>query len=1399
MVERFFLGLDLGVNYLKAVIVDRQIRFLRKDLEPVSGNLVAALKILLQRILSGLENTKLMVSVTGNGKSGINFPEKVLKINEITALSWGVKKLFPEALSAFDLGAENARWVQLKPTPNSEFVPEIIEFSLNERCAAGTGLFLEQQAFRLNLSIEEFSSLAAKARKGARIAGRCSVFAKSDMIHLQQKGTPVEEIAYGVCLALVRSVTASLLHGKDSPTPIALAGGTTQNAGLVRAFREILKLEEKDLLYSEDSKFISAIGAVCLAEKNQSQLPAFSPQSILSLLKVSAWEKSSNLKPLGQAFSPPPAEPNSIITQRVKGYLGIDIGSVSTNLVVMDDDLNVLSGVYLPTRGQPLEALKDGLIELVKRFPAGLTIAGIGTTGSGRYLAGRLLRADSIKNEITCQMKSSCFYFPEVDTIFEIGGQDSKYIQVNRGRVVDFNLNKICAAGTGSFLEEQAAQLKFKVETDFARLAFLSTNPYDLGSRCTVFMESELIKAASRNRPLADLVAGLAYSIARNYLEKVVERRPIGEKIVFQGGVASNPAVVKAFSELLGKEIQVHPYNRISGAIGAALEAREKTRKSGNKFIEATELKEKLLQPYQLNTFECQKCSNRCQVVAVTSGRESIYFGDICERYTSKSGGYTAESNSHQPHVFRKELMEEIEDQPGKDRPVIGLPRASIFQEFLPFWKTFFSFLGYKVKVSPETRAEIMEAGIKLQPAETCLPIKIALGQVKFLYDDPEIDLIFLPSLIDSHQPKPDSFYFCPYTEHLPSMLPELFRQKLLTFSAYLENTRESLENNYQSLSRILKEPEEKIKKAWETAREAQINFQKRLRETGQEILDLNHRNKKPLLIICGRPYLLYDNFINLNFWSHLEKLRLEAIPMDYLPLEEIGFDHKLIDPSAIPPWRYPQHSLKAALWASAHQDVFPIFLTNYGCGIDGFSLKLVKNLLADRPYLLLEFDEHRGEAGMITRLEAFADEINQHQEIARKSFLIKKSIDPELRPVEEIKSLPFIIPYFADHAVAFAGALKKSGLKAEVLPSPDEKSLKLGEKYSSGKECHAFSYLLGDLLIPLIEKKSAGKQVFFYPGARYSCLLQQYGPAMRNILDELGFSDILVLTPTLDYLWKLIGLEGLKSLWQGLVAIDRLIKISCELRPYEINKGETDQVFSRSLKLIENGLAENQLDSALKEIRFSLGKIKTRKEKRPIIGIAGDIYTRQNAFANNKLFYRLEELGAEIWPSPFLIDEIDFTFSREFYENLSRGSLKETLRYAGLNWLKDINKYQVARRIGASSLKIKDSNFEDLIKSTVTYLDYNNNQTLFLNIARMIDFARKGADGIINVICFNCMLGTASAAISARIRKDFGNIPLPTLIYGETESAAEDSRLEAFMEQVKARYYQKHLTESFS
>ncbi len=564
------LGVDIGSSATKAVLLDDGLRPVEFREWPNRGNPAAAFKAVISRIFEGRGALHLRIGITGAGRGIIQAPPEIFLSNEVVALALGAAHGHPEARSVIEIGAQTSRWVLLDRAVAASAEPEILDFALNDVCAAGSGAFLEQQASRLKLTIEEFASLAATAKRGAMIAGRCSVFAKTDMIHLQQKGTPLEEIAYGLCQALARNFVATVLKGREALPPVLLAGGGARNGGLVTAFREVLALGEGDLRLPEPPNFLGALGAAVGAAGGAKGLPVPDPGALFQFLKPPRSHHKVQASALGALEVRGAEEPSPAPDEFVRGFLGVDIGSVSTNLVLIDSASRVRAGIYLPTKGRPIEVLREGYLLLREKCPAGFELLGIGTTGSGRHLAGTILQADVVHNEITCQLRSAIHYFPGVDTVFEIGGQDSKFISARDGKILDFTMNKICAAGTGSFLEEQAEILGIRIEEEFSRLAARSLTPSDLGSRCTVFMESELADSLGRGVPVEDISAGLAFSIARNYLEKVVAGRPVGKTVVFQGGVASNPSVVRAFALELGREILVHPHNRISGAIGAA-------------------------------------------------------------------------------------------------------------------------------------------------------------------------------------------------------------------------------------------------------------------------------------------------------------------------------------------------------------------------------------------------------------------------------------------------------------------------------------------------------------------------------------------------------------------------------------------------------------------------------------------------------------------------------------------------------------------------------------------------------------------------------------------------------------------------------------------------------------
>ena len=604
------------------------------------------------------------LSITGSAGRLIASVLGLEPVNELVAQSYATKKLFPHIKTIIELGGEDSKLILLGE--NSV----VKEFSMNSVCAAGTGSFLDQQAERLRLTIEEFSELSLKTEKPPRIAGRCSVFAKSDMIHLQQIATPTEDIVAGLCFAVARNFKGSISRGRKIETPVSFQGGVAANKGMVRAFRSVFELGE--LYVPHDFNLMGAFGAA-FKDMDEGRINLFDIKKLEDFIKSDKLPEAG-YKPLiteGDDFferHTPSSQQSAVSSQqsekiverqtlnaeRIPAYLGIDIGSISTNLAITDENGRLLSKRYLMTAGRPIEAVMQGLREIGEEIGDKVEIMGVGTTGSGRYMIADYVGADIVKNEITAQATAAAFINKNVDTILEIGGQDSKYISLRDGVIVDFEMNKACAAGTGSFLEEQAEKLNIQIKNEFAELSFSAENPCRLGERCTVFMENSLMSNLQRGADKNNLLAGLAYSIVQNYINRVVAGKKIGENIFFQGGVAFNKSVVAAFEKYLDTKITVPPHHDVTGAIGMALIARDymmqdtrfKMQDSHascivhHSSLPKTSFKgfELSKRSYNVSSFECKGCPNVCEInrVKIEGEEGHLFYGGRCEKYDVK-------------------------------------------------------------------------------------------------------------------------------------------------------------------------------------------------------------------------------------------------------------------------------------------------------------------------------------------------------------------------------------------------------------------------------------------------------------------------------------------------------------------------------------------------------------------------------------------------------------------------------------------------------------------------------------------------------------------------------------------------------------------------------------------
>jgi predicted CoA-substrate-specific enzyme activase len=662
----------------------------------------------------------------------------------------------------------------------------------------------------------------------------------------------------------------------------------------------------------------------------------------------------------------------------VEAYLGIDIGSVSTNLVVLDADGNLLKEIYLRTQGRPIEVVDRGLKEIEAELGASLDIRGVGTTGSGRELIGELVGADTVNDEITAHKTGSMHVCDQmgmepVDTIFEIGGQDSKFIRIDKGVVVDFTMNEACAAGTGSFLEEQAEKLGISIKEEFARLALHSANPARLGERCTVFMERDVTGLMHKGAEVGDLAAGLAYSVALNYLNRVVRGRKIGKVIFFQGGTAYNDAVAAAFSQILGKQVIVPPHNGVIGAIGMALIARDRMKDSG----QASRFRGYDLSRVDFTSreFVCQACSNFCDMKEFNIEGQRTYWGDKCSDKFRKRARTDRKPVIEDLIEWREKLLEETLLPRKGNQHTVGIPRSMFYYDRFPFWCAYFQELGFDVVVSSPTDRKISLAGEDLSIAQPCFPVKVAHGHVQDLLEKC-VDYVLIPNMVNAEGPEDGlESHLCPWNQTLPFVIravPQLetARAKFLSPTVHFRLGRKHVEKALAEFARDLGVTPRANARAVMAAYAAQETFSDALLEAGREALVRLDETGEPALVLVGRPYNLYDRSVNCDIPRKLRSLYgINVLPMEFLPLD---FED-IRDVNSNMYWTSGRRILAAARIARRDPNLHLVYISNFKCGPDSY-IKSFVDEAAGKPSLVLQFDGHGNDAGYITRCEAYLD-----------------------------------------------------------------------------------------------------------------------------------------------------------------------------------------------------------------------------------------------------------------------------------------------------------------------------------------------------------------------------------------------------------------------------------------
>ncbi|MBW2219230.1 MAG: CoA activase, partial [Deltaproteobacteria bacterium] len=1142
-----------------------------------------------------------------------------------------------------------------------------LNFKANTSCAAGTGSFLDQQAERLGLSsINELSDEAfANTGPVPKIASRCSVFAKTDIVHAQQEGYSLTQICDGLCMGLAKNIVETLFTGKTPREPIIFTGGVSRNRSVVRHISSMIgqNIITESYLYGAAGAAIGLLDELQadnqVKDQINNQIRARSADDILiKKTSVKTWFykplllKSTSYPDFGgietfeyrhPATFTDKSNPVEVdIYESMKdfyheAYLGIDIGSTSTKAVLIKNDHTVLAGFYTLTKGSPVDALRSILATIdyvITKNRTDLKIIGAGTTGSGRKFIGKIITADLVIDEITAHARAAVEIDPKVDTIIEIGGQDSKFTTLKNGMVTFSIMNTVCAAGTGSFIEEQAKKLGCPL-SEYAARTENQKSPI-ASDRCTVFMERDINHYLSEGYTRDEVLASVLHSIVENYLTKVAIENNIGNRIFFQGATAKNRALVAAFEQRLKKPLNVSKYCHLTGALGTALTLSDQNvRKTGFKGISL----------YQKNipiTSEiCELCANHCKISVAHVDKEKVAYGFMCGRDYDTEKFVNNNRSGFDLLKSRKEVFAFKSGNNVKKNITIGLPVSLHMHEDIPFWKRFFDALSIKTVTSRHFR-DAVKHGKQIAGAEFCTPVTALYGHVDYLLDCS--DYVFLPFYLEKKAKKKNRRrQFCYYTQFSPALIatatrPEARNKLLMPLEKYLYSSFHDKVQLYQMLKSIL--PGNKsffnISAAYDAAHEFKRSCELKLKK----IYKQESASGDLQVILLGRPYTVLSSFMNKRIPEIFGSLGVKAFFQDMLSYtpEDVRSIEPLLKEVH---WNYAAKILESACVAAQTSGAYPVLITSFKCTPDSFVIDYFKKIMEsyEKPYLILQLDDHDSSVGYETRIEAAIRSFKNHYQTASRNRLAKNS--QSLIPSRErrLGNRTLLIPNWDDISLKLmVAAFQRQGIDARLLEE-NEISIQKSLKYNTG-QCIPLNIIAQEFIdYVLTHDLDPAKTVLWTVKSTMACNLPLFPHHMKNIFrsygkgmekasvyaGELSFMDLSVKLPINAYFAYMFG---------GMIRM-----LGCKIRPYEKIKGETDQTIEKNIDIMSDAfLGKRSKEDAFHQVVTNFEQIEQNPGsiQRPKVMIFGDLYVRYNEVMNQDLIHFIEENGGEVIVMPF-------------------------------------------------------------------------------------------------------------------------------------------------------------------
>ncbi|MDX9802685.1 MAG: acyl-CoA dehydratase activase [Dehalococcoidales bacterium] len=1345
----YTLGIDIGSSATKLTLTDSATKPVYRDLVKTSPNPYITINHLLERLEKQISLSDISgAALSGTGAKQIAAMAGWGYFSDGLALVTAATNSYPDIRTVICSGGQTAHVIELEHGANKPW-----KVFSNPLCAAGTGHFLQQQCYRLGIQLDEMARLAASYTEGApRIATRCSVFAKSDLIHLQQKGVPVEAMLKSLCESIARMIAS--LKKDIFLEPILFTGGMAANPSIRSALEAELSARNNkpvSIRIADFPQFTQSEGLALLARNTQASIKYFQEES--------ASKKYHTLPGLEETQT----ENEPLVKPVIDGsplYLGIDVGSTSTKAAVVNSQGEVIIKDYIMTAGRPVDAIKQVFANLLSKGAGEIKIAAAGVTGSGRYLVGNLIGADLVKNEITAQVRAAQELDSDAD-IIEIGGQDSKLVIKRNGIVADYQMNKACAAGTGSFIDELADMLGISVKNgDFARMAFKAPHTIDLGTRCAAFMGQAVASAQQQGVAHEIIAASLSRSIVSNYLSKVVGSRKLGHSVILTGAVFYNQAVIAAFKQRLSdKRVLVAHHREVSGAIGAAMLAMESINGQNSSFKGFTNV---INTECNLSTFLCTKCDNNCTITRMKlAGAPTSFFGSRCDLYDATINKTKVQT----PFDIREKLLFADYKPYQGSGPLVGVPRALLVYDYAPLLLGFLNKLGVRVLVSDKTTHTTMEKAIALSYSDSCFPVKLLHGHIDSLS---RADYILYPCVIRLGEKREDKNqkYACPLVQASPFIVRNVMADisnRLLSPIIDFSLGKEETVNNFAKAAVAMGFSQKEGVAAAMAGIVCQQGFEAQLQQHGRQTLDEISKGGKTGVVVMARSYMSQDSGANLGFNEKLASLGVVPVPVDFLPLDSL----KAEDISDRPYWAYESKFIGAARITSSTPYLYGLSITNFGCGPDSFIIKILQDISGHKPMGQMEIDEHAAEAGLVTRLEAFVDTIEAH----RRSNILQP--EPELKNIyrgtspQINKARKIILPNMAPHAAVLAASMQAFGVDAEVLPEASEDDLIFAGELTSGTECLPYRVTLGSFLKYLRSNPDSSGVQGFMSGSYGPCRLGKYAIEQERLIRQAGFELPMCTTVSNNAYRDLnLGTAFERQAWQAIVAVDHLERLLWRYRPYSPDKNKATELFDEYLEKISTQIRQKQkVNYLLKEASIKFKSLADPSlPARPLVGINGEIFLRANRFANDNLVQACEDAGLEVVVSS-MSEWLKYTTHRNIEDAMRDKSIKKIITGKLKKQVQRHDELGISREF-KNSLETEEISTEELLELSSRLISPRCGSEAVLSLGSGLEWMESPKfAGVISVMPHGCMPGGIVAAMAEKISTHYAK-PWISLTY---------------------------------